>query len=470
MVFSSLPFLFLFLPLSALLYYAAPIKLRCFVLLAVSLLFFAWGESKYLFLMLFTVSADYAAGLAVHGFIKKQKRRSAKVVFVVAIAINLGLLALFKYADFIIDTVNGVFSSRLSPLGLALPLGISFYTFQAMSYVIDVYRGKCEPQRNYIKFAMYIALFPQLIAGPIVRYTDIAGRIDERSTHGQEMVLGIRRFAVGLGKKVLLANTVGALYETLSSYGEEMTVLTALLAAVAYTFQIYFDFSGYSDMAIGLGHMFGFDFPENFKYPYEAVSITDFWRRWHITLSSFFKEYVYIPLGGSRCGPARRTFNLFVVWLLTGIWHGAGWTFAVWGLYFFAILSLEKAFLLKWLGKAPRFIGRVYSLALIVMGWIIFSSESLSDVGVFLNCLFGANGFADDVSLYYLFTNILPLLVMTVGVTHIPSKISTRLLDSGKIGRKASAAVQTAGVAVILIMSTAFIAGDTYNPFLYFRF
>ena len=469
MVFSSLYFLYLFLPLTVLLYFATPKKGRCFTLLLCSLVFFAWGELKYLLLMLFTITVDYAAGLVI-GLLRKKERpkKFEKLTLLLAVIVNLGLLGLFKYADFFLGTVNGIFGTSVPLLKLALPLGISFYTFQALSYVIDVYKGQCSVQKSYIKFAMYITMFPQLIAGPIVRYTDVEAQMDDRSADPQKIARGIRRFLVGLGKKVLLANTAGALFDSLHAYGDGLSSLGAILMALCYTFQIYFDFSGYSDMAIGLGDVFGFDFPENFRYPYEANSITDFWRRWHITLSTFFREYVYIPLGGSRCGKPRQILNLLIVWALTGFWHGAGWTFILWGLYFFVLLTLEKTFLLRLLDKAPKFVGHLYALVFIVLGWVIFSAESVGDIGGFFACLFGKNGFADDISLYYLLHNILPLLLFAVGATRLPSFLAKKL-DS-RLHENASFAVQTVGCAAVLLLSTAFLAGDGYNPFLYFRF
>ncbi len=468
MVFSSLLFLYLFLPLTVLLYMASPQKMRCFTLLVCSLVFFAWGEMRYLWLMLFTITVDYAAGWLI-GFLRR-KGRSKKVllsVLIGAIVINLGLLGLFKYTNFLVGTVNNLAGTDIPLLKLALPLGISFYTFQALSYVIDVYKQSCEPQKNYIKFAMYITMFPQLIAGPIVRYTDIMDQIDYRAVDWEKVLKGIRRFVLGVGKKVLLANTAGALVDSLLAQGDGLTALGAVLVAVFYTFQIYFDFSGYSDMAIGLGHIFGFDFPENFRYPYEADSITEFWRRWHITLSSFFREYVYYPLGGSKRGKPRQIFNLFVVWTLTGIWHGAGWNFVLWGVYFFVLLAMEKLFLLKGLKKCPKLVGHVYALFFIVVGWIIFSA---ADNGNLLPYLLGQNGFADEASMYCLLHNLVFLAVFTVGSTRLPARLANIYLSKEKLGQKGAIAVQTVGVMAVLLLSTAFLAGSDYNPFIYFRF
>lgn len=468
MVFSSLLFLYLFLPLTVMLYLVSPKKMRCFTLLVCSLIFFAWGEMRYLWLMLFTITVDYAAGWIIGAL--REQGRSKKVLLVVLIlatAINLGLLGLFKYTDFLIGTVNNLSGTSIPLLKLALPLGISFYTFQALSYVIDVYKESCAPQKNYIKFAMYITMFPQLIAGPIVRYTDIMEQIDDRTVDWEKVAKGIRRFVMGVGKKVLLANTAGSLVDTILLQGDELSALGAILVAVSYTFQIYFDFSGYSDMAIGLGHIFGFDFPENFRYPYEANSITDFWRRWHITLSSFFREYVYIPLGGSRRGKGRQILNLFIVWTLTGIWHGAGWNFVLWGIYFFVLLTLEKLFLLKLLEKCPKFVGHLYALVFIVLGWVIFSA---ADNGNLMPYLLGQNGFADDVSLYYLIHNLLFLCIFALGSTRLPSILASKLVSRERLGEKGAMVIQSVGVVAVLVLSTAFLAGGDYNPFLYFRF
>ena len=379
------------------------------------------------------------------------------------------MLGIFKYSDFVIETVNAIVKTNITPLSLVLPLGISFYTFQALSYVLDVYLDRCKYQPNFVKFAMYIALFPQLIAGPIVRYTDIEEQISDRSAKPDEIVIGIRRFVLGLGKKVLLANTAGALFETLSEYGSEMTALAAILAALAYTFQIYFDFSGYSDMAIGLGCIFGFYFPENFNYPYEATSITDFWRRWHMTLSSFFREYVYFPLGGSKRGLPRQIFNLLVVWTLTGIWHGAAWSFLLWGAYFAVLLIIEKLALKKIIARAPRFLLSLYSLFFIFLGWLIFASDGITltaEQGLsVLGRLFfvGTPSFAEKQELI-VFSGAIPFaLILIFGSTPMPRRIYYRIC------RRVTALSAILPFAAFIV-SVAYIVSSGYNPFLYFRF
>ena len=376
MLFSSLEFLYLFLPLTLLFYFVLPPRLRNGVLLAVSLIFYAYGEPIYLLLMIGTVVLDYAFGLLIARFPKR-----AKLLLWSAVAVNLGLLAFFKY--------YGLAASILPipVLSVALPIGISFYTFQALSYVIDVYRGTVAPQRSLVAFGTYVALFPQLIAGPIVRYTDVDRALSYRQTTLSGAAEGVRRFVIGLAKKVLLANRAGALWEALRmANAASPTVLGAWLSLIFFAFQIYFDFSGYSDMAIGLGKLFGFSFPENFRYPYVARSITDFWRRWHITLSSWFREYVYIPLGGNRHGRLRMYRNLLITWALTGLWHGASWNFLAWGLYFFAILALEKAVLARLLARLPRPWQHVYALMLILFGWLIFAYDG-SGVGALFHHL-----------------------------------------------------------------------------------
>lgn len=355
MVFSSLTFLCIFLPIVVILYGIFPVKWRNFLLLAASLVFYAWGEPRYILIMLFSTVFDYINGRLIEYYDMQQKQKAKKRVVMVSIVGNLGILAFFKYTDMLIVSWNQITASNLSLLKIALPIGISFYTFQTMSYTIDVYRGLVKAQRNLISFGMYVCMFPQLIAGPIVRYQTIADQIDKRKENNAVWVAGMQRFILGLAKKVILANQIGRLWEEIST--TQMTQLStagAWLGAIAYTFQIYFDFSGYSDMAIGLGKMFGFTFPENFKHPYESKSITEFWRRWHITLSTWFREYVYIPLGGNRKGLKRQIVNLLIVWFLTGLWHGASWNFVLWGLYYFVLLVIEKVFLLAKMQRWPR--------------------------------------------------------------------------------------------------------------------
>lgn len=460
MLFSSLEFLCGFLPLTIALYFLCPTRWRNALLLAVSLLFYASGEPIYLFLMIVTVAADYVFGR----WIERSVRSSGNGRFplMAAIIFNLSLLGFFKYYDF--------FASWLGfpTLGLALPIGISFYTFQAMSYVIDVYRREVEAQRSLVDFGTYVTLFPQLIAGPIVRYSDVDGQLQRREHTLSRAASGIATFCAGLAKKVLLANAAGEICETLR-VGAPLTVVGAWLWLLSYAFQIYFDFSGYSDMAVGLGRMFGFDFPENFCYPYVARSITDFWRRWHITLSSWFREYVYIPLGGNRMGKWRTYRNLLITWALTGLWHGAAWNFLLWGLYFFLLLSLEKAFLKRWLERLPRIFQHGYAIFCILFGWLIFASDGGVDGVVWFRALFGmeASAFFDDWTRYELVRNLPLLLLMAVGAMPLPKRVYQRLC-----ARKCSfASGITAALCVgALLLSIAYLADSGYNPFLYFRF
>ena len=368
MVFSSTVFLLVFLPLVAILYYVCPRKFRNAVLLVFSLLFYGWGEPKYIAIMLFSTVFDYCNGLGIEHFRRKENEKAAKAVMVVSCVGNLAILGFFKYTDFAIENINSLLGTGIGALGLALPIGISFYTFQTMSYTIDVYRGIVKTQHNIIDFGAYVTLFPQLIAGPIVQYKTIESDLSNRSRESWiQASRGLQRFVIGVGKKVLIANQVGALWEEISAMSAP-TAATAWLGAIAFTFQIYFDFSGYSDMAIGLGHLFGFTFWENFEHPYESRSVTEFWRRWHISLSTWFREYVYIPLGGNRKGKGRQILNLAIVWFLTGLWHGASWNFVLWGVYYAVLLILEKTFLLKWLDKLPRFVGHLYTIFAFIMG------------------------------------------------------------------------------------------------------
>lgn len=389
-------------------------------------------------------------------------------MLVLSVVIDLALLCFFKYTDFVISNINAAFDTGFDLLKLALPIGISFYTFQAMSYTIDVYRGDVKVQRNIIDFGMYISMFPQLIAGPIVRYADVEGQLRERSVTMQDLSEGAMRFIVGLGKKVLLANQIGALWSEIYALGGHSSALTAWIGAVAFTFQIYFDFSGYSDMAIGLGRMFGFKFPENFRYPYQSVSITDFWRRWHITLSTWFREYLYIPLGGNRRGLARQALNLFIVWTLTGFWHGAGWNFILWGLYYFVILLLEKLFMLKALDKAPKLLRHIYSLLLIVIGWVIFACDDITVLLPYLGSMFGANGALGGMDLYWLTTKAVLLVICAIASTELPKKLMASC--TGSLGEKPAFAVKAVPALLLLGLSMVFLIGDSYNPFLYFRF
>lgn len=466
MVFSSTIFLCVYLPLVLLGYYICPKKGKNLFLLIVSLIFYAWGEPKYVFLMIFSILVNYVFGLLMDKHRENKKR--LKLLLAISVIIDLGLLSVFKYTDFIITNINSVFGAGFDLLNIALPIGISFYTFQAMSYTIDVYRDDVRVQRNLIDFGMYITMFPQLIAGPIVRYTDVQDQLAERNVTTADFSEGIMRFVVGLGKKVLLANQMGAVWTQIYALGGDISALMAWTGAAAYTFQIYFDFSGYSDMAIGLGRMFGFKFPENFRYPYESVSITDFWRRWHITLSTWFKEYLYIPLGGNRRGLARQALNLLIVWTLTGFWHGAGWNFVMWGLYYFAILFIEKLFLLKALDKLPRLFRHAYALLLIVIGWVIFASDDVSVMLPYLGSMFGANGALGGMDVYTLLTRAALMVICCVASTELPKRLF--VTAAGKMNEKAAFTVKSVLTLALLALSVVFLIGDSYNPFLYFRF
>lgn len=466
MVFSSTIFLCVYLPLVLLGYYICPKKGKNLFLLIVSLIFYAWGEPKYVFLMIFSILVNYVFGLLMDKHRENKKR--LKLLLVISVIIDLGLLSVFKYTDFIITNINSVFGAGFDLLNIALPIGISFYTFQAMSYTIDVYRDDVRVQRNLIDFGMYITMFPQLIAGPIVRYSDVQDQLAVRNVTTADFSEGIMRFVVGLGKKVLLANQMGAVWTQIYALGGDISALMAWTGAAAYTFQIYFDFSGYSDMAIGLGRMFGFKFPENFRYPYESVSITDFWRRWHITLSTWFKEYLYIPLGGNRRGLARQALNLLIVWTLTGFWHGAGWNFVMWGLYYFAILFIEKLFLLKALDKLPRLLRHAYALLLIVIGWVIFASDDVSVMLPYLGSMFGANGALGGMDVYTLLTRAALMVICCVASTELPRRLF--VTAAGKMNEKAAFTVKSVLTLTLLALSVVFLIGDSYNPFLYFRF
>ena len=470
MLFSSLEFLFLFLPLTLLCYFLVPLRARNAVLLLFSLIFYGWGERIYIWLMVFTIAIDYAAGLLVSRAKQKERPRAAKTWLVAAIAVNLALLGFFKYADFILDNLRLIPAlSDLPRMGLALPIGISFYTFQALSYVIDVYRGEVAAQRSAIKFGTYVTLFPQLIAGPIVRYRDVAAELENRTHSVNAAASGARTFLCGLAKKVLLANTAGAMWESFRAIPDaERTVLGAWLGIIFFTLQIYFDFSGYSDMAIGLGRMLGFRFAENFYYPYTATSITDFWRRWHISLSTWFREYVYIPLGGNRCSAPRMMCNLLATWLLTGLWHGASWNYLFWGLYFFLLLSIEKLFLGRWLEKLPRVLQHTYALFFIVIGWLIFVFEDSAAGFSYLCTMLGAGGgLATRTDLYEILRNAVFLLVCVIACLPAPKRFFYRQLADRP---RATAAVSVVLSLCGLTLCVAYLVNSSYNPFLYFRF
>lgn len=459
-------FLLFYLPVVLAVYYLAPNKLKNLVLFVFSLLFYAWGEPVYVGLVIFSTVLDYTCGLTAERF---RGTRKAKIALLVSVVVNLSLLGVFKYADFLIATVNSVFGCALPLLGLPLPIGISFYTFQTMSYTIDVYRGDTKAQRNIVSFGAYVSLFPQLIAGPIVRYQTIAEKMDCRTHSSDQFSLGVRRFVCGLAKKVLLANNIGLLWNTISQTdAANLTVLSAWLGLIAFSFQIYFDFSGYSDMAIGLGSMFGFSFCENFNYPYISASVTEFWRRWHISMGTWFRDYVYIPLGGNRCGLAVQLRNIAVVWLLTGFWHGASWNYVLWGVYFGALLIAEKFFLLEKLKKAPL-VGHVYTVFCILISWVLFSFEDMAKGAAYFKAMFGFGaGLCNSTALYEL-ASYLPLLgICAVAATPLAARLYR------KLNEKCASAVMTladaSGIACGMLLSTAYLISGSYNPFLYFRF
>lgn len=469
MVFSSLPFLFYFLPFALLLYYISPGRMKNLVLLSVSLLFYAWGEPVYIFLLLFSAIVDYFHGL----FIAKHRVDTpfkAKLGLISSLIVNLAVLMFFKYAPFLIDNMNHLFGLGIQPLDLPLPIGISFYTFQTMSYSIDVYRGVVKAQRNPITFALYVSLFPQLIAGPIVRYETIEKELMHRKWDPQQFAEGIQIFTIGLGKKVLLANTLGALWhDTQSLPAHELTVFAAWLGIIAFMFQIYFDFSGYSDMAVGLGKMFGFNFPKNFRYPYIAKSATEFWRRWHITLGGWFRDYLYIPLGGNRQGKWKLYRNLLIVWGATGLWHGASWNFILWGLYFGLILALERAFGLALLKKMPAVFQHVYLLFVVLISWVLFVSEDLAFGLHYLKTMFGFAAFYDTEFLYNLSTNALLLMIATIAATPLWRSVDEKL-QATLFSRIIRTSMEWLLLIGILFLATAYLVDDAFNPFLYFRF
>ena len=471
MVFSSTFFLFVFLPAVLILYYIAPRKVRNLILFIFSLVFYAWGEPVYVFLMIVSTIVAYITGLLADKTVKGRSKWVPRVALITAVLWNMGLLLFFKYTNFFITNINSIFGSDIGKLGLVMPIGISFYSFQTLSYVIDVYRGDVKAQKNYLILGTYVALFPQLIAGPIVRYKDVEEQMKKRKENMSNFAEGVKRFTIGLGKKVLLGNNIGFLFETISNTPQsDMSVLASWLGIIAYTFQIYFDFSGYSDMAIGLGKMFGFDFLENFNYPYISNSITEFWRRWHMSLSSWFRDYVYIPLGGNRKGKFRQCVNIMIVWFLTGFWHGANWNFMIWGVYFGVILLCEKLFLLKGLKKLPKAIGHIYALILIVIGWGIFAFDDFGKLSQNFKNMFGLSGIdlVNDQALSWLATYAITFVILIIASTPLVKKLGAAVSKGFPVVY--SCVVQPVMVAAILILSTAYLAGGSFNPFLYFRF
>ncbi len=464
LVFSSIIFLFMYLPFVLLVYYIVPRKFRNLFLFIVNLIFYGWGEPVFVLLMLFSTAVDYTHGYFIDKY--RDNKRKAKVFLISSVVINLSLLGFFKYAGFITNTLNVLPFVNLPVLTIPLPIGISFYTFQTMSYSIDVYRGDAPVQKNIITFGTYVALFPQLIAGPIVRYKDVAYQLDHRKETLDQVTHGVKLFMVGLGKKVLIANQMGAMWDAIRETGQANGVLGSWIGIAAYTFQIYFDFSGYSDMACGLGNMFGFEFLKNFNYPYISKTITEFWRRWHISLSTWFREYVYIPLGGNRKGVKRQIFNLLVVWFLTGFWHGAAYNFILWGLYYGIILIIEKFILMKWLEKLPSAVQHIYTLFIVMIGWTLFYFE---DMGQLMSYLAGMFDFTQGIigqEALSITISYLPLFIIAaLASTPLGAKLYEKVKSGGFIWIP-----ETAYCAVVLLLCTASLVNQSYNPFLYFRF
>ena len=472
MVFSSSTFLMAFLPLTLLLYYGVGVALtknvtvkNCILLLG-SLVFYAWGEPVYIVLMLLSILFNFAAGRVIDSALSDGRTGLAKFQFIADVVYNLAVLGFFKYADFVVDNINGLFGAHIPPLELPLPIGISFYTFQILSYIIDLYTGKIRVQKNLVSFALYISLFPQLIAGPIVKYKEIEEQLVGRKESWSKYSYGMTRFVVGLAKKLLLANTLGAVYSGIQATDVgSLSALTAWTGIACYTLQIYFDFSGYSDMAIGLGSMFGFRFNENFNYPYIATSITDFWRRWHISLSSWFRDYVYIPLGGNRRKTPRVIFNLMVVWLLTGLWHGAAWNFVLWGVFYGVLLIFEKYVLGDLLPRIPTPVRWLTTMVLVMCGWVLFSAPDLTGALLYFKAMFGgAAGFTDGNGAYLLSTNLAVLVLgafcATPAYRHILERVDPKWVSRAKF----------VAYPLLFALCVVFMVSETYNPFLYFRF
>lgn len=462
MVFSSITFLFYFLPIVIGIYYIVPNKLKNIVLLLASIFFYFYGEPKYVLIMLLSITCTYIFGILIDKY-----KKYSKLFLTLSICLITGILVYFKYMNFIIENINLWLSNRIDFIYVVLPIGISFYTFQLISYIIDVYRGQAKVQKNILKLAMYISLFPQLIAGPIVRYTTIEEQLENRKYSFEKFALGVRRFVIGLGKKVLIANVLGELINVFLTT-KDSSILFYWMYGIANMLQIYFDFSGYSDMAIGLGKMFGFEFLENFNYPYIATSITDFWRRWHISLSSWFRDYIYIPLGGNRVSKIKWIRNIFIVWLLTGLWHGSAWNFIIWGLYFGILLIIEKIFLNKYLEKLPKILSRIYVLIIVMISFIIFSGENMNQIIQNIGGLVGCaeSNFISKESLYYFKSYLVVFIVAIIGATPIFKNI----IQNRKNIDKFINILEPIYLLIIFVISTSYIIDGSFNPFLYFRF
>lgn len=466
MVFSSIVFLYIFLPIMLLLYFIVPSKFKNAIMILASLVFFAWGEIRYIFIMLVLAVMDFVCGKQIT---KYQNNKKKKILFLmINVVVNLGILFFFKYADFIITNINNLTGLSIPLLNIPLPIGVSFNTFQSLSYIIDVYRGTVKCEKSFYNYLTYTTLFPQIIAGPIVRYETVDEELETKNISMDNFSAGMKRFIIGLGKKVLIANSVGALWNTIETGNySELSMLFAWIGIIAFALQIYFDFSGYSDMAIGLAQIFGMKFDENFNYPYISKSITEFWRRWHITLSSWFRDYVYIPLGGNRRGLAIQIRNILIVWFLTGAWHGASWNFILWGVYFGVILILEKLFLLKVLEKLPNIIRHIYAIVIILVSWAIFAFEDLAKVGEYIKAMFINSNLWDNEALYYLQNYWVLILIGAICSIPLWKKLKEKIDSKNSKGLEF---ITSLGYVAILILSTASLVTNSFNPFLYFRF
>ncbi len=472
MVFSSATFLIIFLPVTMVLYYLLGVTItkstavKNLILLIASLIFYAWGEPVYIILMLISICFNFFVGKDMDQAKRMNRKKKVRTLFISAVIFNIGVLGFFKYSNFLIENIANITGLGIRPLNLPLPVGISFYTFQILSYIIDLYNGNIRAQRRFLSFALYVSLFPQLIAGPIVKYKDISDQLMYRKEDLSSFSKGLNRFVFGLSKKLILANTLGSVYSFVQDAGtDNISMLTAWVGIICYTLQIYFDFSGYSDMAIGLGGIFGFSFCENFNYPYIAVSVTDFWRRWHMSLSSWFRDYVYIPLGGNRCKIPRVILNLLIVWMLTGFWHGASWNFLLWGLFYGILLILEKYVLAGVINKIPKGLRWFITMICVMVGWVLFSAPSMGEALNYIGAMFGyAISFVDSFGAFILFTNLVLIIIAAICATPIYTALSVRL------GEKRFSKLMVVVTPVLFLLCVIFMISETYNPFLYFRF
>lgn len=466
MVFSSIVFLYIFLPIMLFIYFIVPNKLKNAVMIIASLIFFAWGEIKYIFIMLLLAVMDYMCGQKINKYWDDKNKK--RIFLLIDIGVNLLILFFFKYSDFIITNINNITHLNIPLLNIPLPIGVSFNTFQSLSYIIDVYRGTVKCEKSFYNYLTYTMLFPQIIAGPIVRYETVDEELENKNISIDNFTEGMKRFIIGLGKKVLIANNIGALWNVIE-IGDytSLTFILAWFAILAFALQIYFDFSGYSDMAIGLARIFGMKFDENFNFPYISKNITEFWRRWHITLSSWFRDYIYIPLGGNRKGILKQIRNILIVWFLTGAWHGASWNFILWGVYFGVILILEKIFILKILDKAGKVLSHIYTIILILIGWVIFAFEDLGEIEAYLYAMFNVNNFVNNETLYYLKNYGLIMILGIICSTLLANKVIDKF---NKANNKGFKIIEVIVYMTIFILCTANLVSDSFNPFLYFRF